>query len=216
MTVFNTSGEASSGQLNRSASETFTNTDIWSSVSTITPLPSQPQPPSFSLSDAKASDDFADFGDFVQPPPLVTSIGGFLSSGFQPGSSAKLDLEVDEWSLPASHTGISQTVFVAATAASNSSSKTGLLFLSASPPPPPDYTLAEPPMMSSSPPPTIKKCSIYATEPVDLNEDFELPSEQLQLSDQVGTGWGAILMKYRYATSVADTYPVLFCPKDPG
>jgi hypothetical protein len=187
MTVFNTSGEASSGQLNRSASETFTNSDIWSSVSTITSLPSQPQPPSFSLSDAKASDDFADFGDFVQPPPLVTSSGGLLSGGFQPGPSSKLDLEVvDEWSLPASH--ISQPVFTSAAAASHSnSSKTGLPFLSASPPPP-DYTLGEPPMMSSSPPPTIKKCSIYATEPVDLNEDFELPSEQLQLSDQVQDG----------------------------
>ena len=147
----------------------------------------------------KGSHDFADFGDFVQPPPLASSTGSSVLSGGPrptpnllpvmlptgPFSSNQPDLEDDEWSLPMSNSA--QSIVTPATATVNSS--TSLPYLSASPPPP-DYTASEPPIMASSPPPpvvmTFRKFAA-ATPAVDLglDEDFELPSDQLQLSDQV-------------------------------
>jgi hypothetical protein len=90
----------------------------------------------------------------------------------------------DEWSLPAA----SQipTVFgsVSTTVPRPAAISPVLPYLSDSPPPV-DYA-SDPPMMASSPP-LLSLTARRSAAPVVLgpDEEFELPSDQLQLSDQV-------------------------------
>jgi len=101
---------------------------------------------------------------------------------------------VDEWSLPSSSTTTTSQQQLAPTmfeAAPRISSVSPILpYLSASPPPPTDGGFVVPPMMTSSPPPPTTAAVKYNDRAAAVGgleqEEFELPSDQFQLSDQVG------------------------------
>ncbi len=103
---------------------------------------------------------------------------------------------MDEWSLPSTATTttsqqqLAPTMFEAAAPRISSVSPI-LPYLSASPPPT-DGGFVVPPMMTSSPPPPTTTATVNyngrATAAAGRleEEEFELPSDQFQLSDQVG------------------------------
>jgi hypothetical protein len=162
---------------------------------------------------ANDTDDFGDFGDFVQPPlppPVSSLLAGLQLTPLPSSLPSQLlvnknvvpmeNFDDDEWSLPSSSSTatttttsqqqLAPTMFEAAAPRISSVSPI-LPYLSASPPPPPtDGGFVVPPMMTSSPPPPT-------AGPVNYNgrvtaavgrleeEEFELPSDQFQLSDQV-------------------------------